>query len=91
MPRVPAGALLRVNAYKIMFISCHRDQPAARGYFQGCSKLCARDANHGKQALKSPYKQQQANHRHCEVWFGKARGNGVPRSCSVLSEGHDSG
>lgn len=56
MPNIPAGTLLSVNAYKIMFISCCGDQASAQGYFQGCGELCASDttvANKYLQALCS--------------------------------------
>lgn len=72
MPRIPAGALLSVNAYKIMFISCRGDQASAQGYFQGCGKLCARDANRGKQALKSLVCSNGQTTDTSEVWLWKA-------------------
>lgn len=72
MPRVPAHALLSGNAYKIMCISCHGDQASAQGYFQGCSKLCARDANKYLKALCSEMGKPQTLRR-----FGL--GNGLPK------------
>lgn len=71
MPRIPAGTLLSVNAYKIMFISCRGDQASAQGYFQGCGELCARDTNRGKQTLKSLVFSNGQTTDTSEVWLGK--------------------
>jgi len=70
MPRIPAGTLLSVNAYKIMFISCLGDQASAQGYFQGCGNLCARYTNRGKQVLKSLVFSNGQTTDTSEVWLG---------------------
>lgn len=54
-----------------MFISCCGDQASAWGYFQGCGELCARDANCGKQVLKSLVFSNGLTTDTSEVWLGK--------------------